>query len=382
MRLLAIGDGVAPTGLARALQSILLNLPRQDYDIHHLAINYRGDPHDLPWPVYPAGAMGDPFGFNRVEKMAAILQPEVIVVFSDPWVIERYLKVFKSLKASPKIIPLVLLESDGIDDGWFSDYDQVERVVAVNPYAKALIETAAPSLQGRVEVIPLGVDRQKFFPPPDGLPAAKRKLSLDPDGFVILNANRNQPRKRIDLTLAAFRIFAEGKPGNVQLFLHMGIADVGWNVLKLARRYGIEDRIVMSSTGGEIPDCSDVDLNTIYQACEVGVNTAALEGWGLVAFEHALAGGAQVMADIPSLRPAWSESAVMAPTDKTLVAEHVLFNEYLVDESKLAGILNRLYEAHKYRRSVSAACRANALKPEYDWSTIGEQWDALLRSVA
>jgi D-inositol-3-phosphate glycosyltransferase len=51
----------------------------------------------------------------------------------------------------------------------------------------------------------------------------------------VLNANRNQPRKRIDITLRGFALFAVDKPETVQLYLHMGSEDMGWNALQLAR---------------------------------------------------------------------------------------------------------------------------------------------------
>ena len=40
---------------------------------------------------------------------------------------------------------------------------------------------------------------------------------------------------------------------------------------------------------------SNDDLNRLYGACDVGVNTSCGEGWGLVSFEHALTGAAQVV---------------------------------------------------------------------------------------
>lgn len=40
------------------------------------------------------------------------------------------------------------------------------------------------------------------------------------DSFLVLNANRNQKRKRIDITLKAFAALARDKPENVKLLLH------------------------------------------------------------------------------------------------------------------------------------------------------------------
>ena len=96
----------------------------------------------------------------------------------------------------------------------------------------------------------------------------------------MLNANRNQPRKRIEITMQGFALFAENKPDNVKLYLHMGSEDMGWNLMSLARRYDIEGRLIISNTSKETPTDSVKRLNMIYNACEVGINTSLGEGWG------------------------------------------------------------------------------------------------------
>src|SRR5262249_15522899 len=151
---------------------------------------------------------------------------------------------------------------------------------------------AGITLADAIEVIPFGVDAETFYPMSSATDIAKSQLGVLPDtqipgSFIVLNANRNQPRKRIDITLKAFSIFAKDKPDNVKLYLHMGVQDLGWHIVKVARRFGIEERIIVSDSGGPSPSLGDEDLNSIYNACDVGINTASCEGWGLVAFEHA-----------------------------------------------------------------------------------------------
>ena len=52
------------------------------------------------------------------------------------------------------------------------------------------------------------------------------------DIFIVFNGNRNQFRKRIDITIAAFAKFAKDKP-DTQLYLHMGKKDQGWDIMNL-----------------------------------------------------------------------------------------------------------------------------------------------------
>jgi hypothetical protein len=49
------------------------------------------------------------------------------------------------------------------------------------------------------------------------------------------NGNRNQPRKRIDLTVKGFIEFAKDKP-DARLWLNMGAKDMGWEIIPLFKR--------------------------------------------------------------------------------------------------------------------------------------------------
>ena len=75
--LLAIGDAVLSTGFARVVENILKrNI--DDFEIHHIGINYFGDPHDLPWKVYPAGLGGDASGTGRLVPLIKKIRPDII----------------------------------------------------------------------------------------------------------------------------------------------------------------------------------------------------------------------------------------------------------------------------------------------------------------
>src|SRR5205823_13314929 len=123
------------------------------------------------------------------------------------------------------------------------DYGRGEIETSLNYVRKENPDFGFPPL----EVIPHGVDTHRFFPLSDDdvgrRVEARRAMKLnDPehrDAFIVLNANRNMPRKRIDLTMQGFAEFAKDKPTNVKLYLHMALQDTGWNVIALAKRYGI-----------------------------------------------------------------------------------------------------------------------------------------------
>jgi len=159
-------------------------------------------------------------------------------------------------------------------------------------------EFIAGGINKPIAVIPHGVTPGQFYPM--DRKEARQRLGIDPDKFVVFNGNRNQFRKRHDLTIKAFAKFAKDKP-DAQLYLHCGMKDQGWDILPLFSRemnkQGLDPngRIILTTTSASPPSVSVEELNVIYNAADVGVNTCKGEGFGLVNFEQAACRVAQVV---------------------------------------------------------------------------------------
>ncbi|HYH86207.1 MAG TPA: hypothetical protein VEX60_12195, partial [Pyrinomonadaceae bacterium] len=252
-RILIAGDAAVPTGFARVMEGVFRPLSRA-YELHHLGTNYRGDPHGYDWKVYPAEIGGDRWGAKRIVPLVEKIRPQLVFILNDIWVQHAYMKELRGLKSLPPVILYCPVDGGPIDPESIEPLAGVTRFVAYTEFGRRQIEAAALAQKQKdpsfafpgVEVIPHGVDTDTFRPLDDDLRSARlqaRKL-LFPDAanleerFIVLNANRNQPRKRIDTTVRGFALFARDKPPGVNLFLHMGVEDVGWNVVLLARRYG------------------------------------------------------------------------------------------------------------------------------------------------
>jgi glycosyltransferase involved in cell wall biosynthesis len=247
-----------------------------------------------------------------------------------------------------------------------------------------------------LDVIPHGVASDKFFPLADGpdvagksVPSrrfeARRQLKLDDaehrDAFIVLNANRNMPRKRIDLTMQGFAEFAKDKPANVKLYLHMATEDTGWNVLILAKRYGIFDRLIMTQADNSRPAFSDEQLNTLYNACDVGITTVTGEAWGMVSFEHAATRAAQIVPRHTSLVDLWEGAAEFIEPVMKLTYPGNLTHAHIVTPEGIAAALQRLYEDRAHREALAEAGYRNATRPELNWNTIAAQWRRLFDEI-
>jgi D-inositol-3-phosphate glycosyltransferase len=331
-KLLWIGDAVATTGFARVTHAICDRL-KDNYDISVLGINYYGDPHPFKYDVYPASTGGDLWGFNRVVNIIKKLKPDIIMILNDPWVIQNYLA--QLIQNKIKDIPVVVyfpVDATEHDPDWYRDYKELVRATCVyTEFGKKVVLDTERVFPENIHIVPHGVDTRVFYQFKDlldkkgnvlktGTQIAREQLYPMKDKpefnapFIILNANRNQPRKRIDITIRAFSVFAKDKPSNVKLYLHMGMRDAGVDVVKLAKRYGFEDRLVITALVNNIPGISDDRLNVIYNATEVGINTSMGEGWGLTNWEHATAGKIQIVPDHSACAELWKDKGILIPT--------------------------------------------------------------------
>ena len=115
---------------------------------------------------------------------------------------------------------------------------------------------------------------------------ARKRLGLPLDKFIVFNGNRNQPRKLIDQTIKAFAEFAKDKE-DALLYLNMGEKDLGWAITELfeteMRRRGADPTAKLAVTPGinYMAAPPDEQLNLIYNAVDIGINTANGEGWDL-----------------------------------------------------------------------------------------------------
>ena len=392
--LLVISDAVAATGFSRVVRGILDPLIER-YEIHQLALSYFGDPHDWPWKLYPANIGGDPFGVPRVAGLFDKVKPDLVFMVSN---FSRIVAYMNALGERAQAVPIVVysaVESAPIQPEFIPSLREVDRIVFYTEFARRTFEQAveAQDEEARrdgfaLSVIPHGVDTGMFHPmePGESDRAAVRRRAKKTlfredqehmDSFVVLNANRNQRRKRIDVTIRGFAEFARDKDRYVKLHLHMGSPDVGWDVVALARRFGIYDRLILTNEARHLPGVPTEEMNLIYNAADVGLNTASSEGWGLVSFEHAATRAAQVIPRHASLAENWSTCAEMVDPVITLVDPEIRCDQHIVSPEGVAASLERLYD-DAHRDSVAEKCYRHATQDDLQWERISGRWARLL----
>ncbi len=377
-KILYCGDAFVQTGFGR-VAAHLLPILAKEHDVHVLAVNYWGD-HSLEaqnYKVYPAGIHGsDPFGTHRIASIVDQVKPDLIWTTNDFWVNLNLWEAVKSLKETLgfKFYSYSPIDSYGIFPETMrlaSDWD------GFGVYTEfGAEEVRKAGYESTVDIIPHGVDKSLFFPIDQN--ECRRELGVPEDIFIVFNGNRNQPRKRIDITIKSFIKFAKDKP-DARLWLNMGNKDLGWDLIPLFKRiardegYDPKQKLILVGPSYDTNNCLPIEkLNKVYNACDIGINTCMGEGWGLVNFEHAATGKAQVVPDHTSLKEIFYNVPRM-DIESWEVDRHYGLDRGIPSASHGAELLSYYYDNRDALKKDADWCYERACEPAFEWDNIGKQ---------
>ena len=401
-RILWIGDFVVPTGFATVNHNIVDRL-KDIYDIWVLGVNYWGNPNiqngkqvvDENVVVFPAFTPGgDVHGYAKLPVMLSTYAFDAIFILNDIWVVERYLKIIKETIAQlerdmPKIVVYYPVDGGGYDTRWFENFDIVSKAVVYTEFGFEVTNEVMPELD--LEIIPHGASdtRSIFRVDKNKLELRKMLFPESPNswgGFWVLNANRNQNRKRLDTSLKAFALFAKDKE-DVFYYHHAGLKDAGWDFIGLAKRLEQEvgtsliSRIILTNKSAGKQTVSIEHLNLIYNICDVGINTGLGEGWGLTQTEHASIGAPQVVGDHSALGEIFKDIGVLLPVVTVLRDQEWNTKRYVVDAQDGADALELLYQDVDYYNELSRKSAEKFRAPYYQWDNIAKTWEKIFERV-
>lgn len=364
-RLLWIGDAACDSGFARCTHGVLETL-RHTWDVHVLGLNYRGDPHTYPYLIYPARVGGDIFGVHRLAELVPKISPDLIVVQNDPWNFPGYLAKLAS-------VPVVgFIAVDGKNCAG-AGLNSLKHAIFWTEFGRT--EAQRGGYVGSSGVIPLGVDLETYRPMDRH--EARTALGLPTrlkDAFIIGNVNRNQPRKRLDLTIAFFAEWVRNQRiDDAYLFLHVApTGDSGYDCQQLSTYYGVPNRLILAEPR-VWNGVSERQMATTYAAFDVQVSTTQGEGWGLTTMEGMACGIPQILPDWSALGE-WAKSAAyMVPCPTTLCTPgYINVVGGIPDRDAFIVALQELYESKERRGEHTRRGLDLVLRPEYRWDAIGQ----------
>ena len=385
-KILWYGDAISHTGFARVTHSVIEHLSK-DNEIVLFAMNYNGDPHGLPYKVYPAAAHNpnDRFGIGRIQSVVQHEKPDIVICLNDIWIVNQ---VWERIHLLKSMHDFKFIAYFPIDSEWYTspmlryvkDFD-FSVTFTVEQASRLMAHGVKPKKLG---VIPHGLDQKKFYQIDQN--EARKQLGLPPDKFIVFNGNRNQPRKNIDQTIKAFAEFA-GNKDDVLLYLHMGEKDLGWAVKEVfeseMRRRGQDPtaKLCLTPHMNYMQAPSDERLNLIYNAVDIGINTANGEGWGLVPFEHAMCKKPQIVPNHTSCKDIWKGKGLLIDVAAWITDKDLGVERGIVNYKHAAELIQELYEDKDYRESVAEQCYEVTQNPSYRWDKIAEGFQKAVEVV-
>jgi glycosyltransferase involved in cell wall biosynthesis len=377
----------------------LIDHLKQCFRISLIGLFYSGQPFDRGVRIYPDVLNGRENADPRRTNLKAVFEaenPDIVLLFND---ISSQALCLRRVRAAAgqcrKLVTYTAVDGEVVKDELFSGLSGADHCVFFSEFGQR--QAATYIAASRLAIIPHGIDMALFYPYPGSVDAqfegdcrrsVRRVLfSKRPDlidAFIVLNANRPWLRKRVDLTMEGFALFARDKPANVKLFLHHPRTDdhERARILRMGRNLGVSERLLLNPIIGGKSEVSVENLNLLYNACDIGVNTAMGEGWGLVSFEHAATGAPQIIPRHSACADIWEGAAeFLEPVDDDvfLFAPHCRLKTVAAED--LAGKLEKLYRGLDYRRSMANSAYQRVTLPKYQWASIARQWEALFTSL-
>ena len=368
-----IGHVGGHTGLARVSDNLLLRLQAR-WRVTVVGISVPAD-YAGPFTVIPARFLEDWMGRLVLRKLIADDPPDVVCLMMDPAPAMLFFPYI------PRHIPVVAhmpVDAENILDA--PKLDRLACGIFLTQFG--LHEARTCGYTGQAVVLGHGVDPLLYAP--QNRQEARERVGVPLDGFVIGNVNRNQPRKRMDITLLAFREFlVRTGAKDAYLYLHCAPQDIGWDLAQLARYWGIAERVIFpreTMKGLQAPP--ELCMPWVYSALDVQVTTTQGEGFGLTCLEGMACGIPQIVPAFAALGE-WPEDAVYrVPVVHQLVTTAgTNLIEWFPDSCDVAYALEACYKDSMVRETYAQLGYTHARKPQFSWDRIAEQFHAILTGV-
>jgi glycosyltransferase involved in cell wall biosynthesis len=336
------------------------------------------------------------FGPTLVKSYVATCRPDVCVVFNDVSVMSS---IINELKDAPNRADFRVVAY--IDQVYLCQ--KKEFVAFLNLHADAAIAFTPEwrdciVRQGLVlpcHVLAHGINADTYYPVPRVPALARRYFGLPANDFLVLNLNRNQPRKRWDTCIKAFaEVVARLPDAPIKLVIgtEMRGPAASWDLMALYERElakrgvplarGLE-RIVVP---GSPQQMTDFDTNVLYNTADVGINTCDGEGFGLCNFEQAAVGIPQVVPRLGGFLHFLDRDCATLVDPKLAIyvessRDAVGGEAQLSDYADFADAIVAYYKDADLRERHGAEARRRILR-DFSWDRIADDFRAILRDVA
>jgi glycosyltransferase involved in cell wall biosynthesis len=404
-RVLWLSDAGSTTGFARATHGIGDRLVTDyGHDVHCLAVNYNGDYWPTPIKLYVPTArnVSDLYGQSRFVEMLGEVNPDIVIMLNDPYVI---LKFLLNNKWDPEYVLartrpiLAYMPVDGYDQpvAWGSIKSLVEGLIPIKGGTGPKVQPVAMSYFGRTlfpdaPVVPHGIETDVFHPVSKDTPIttstgvtvsskadAKRVIGIQSSDFLILRVDRNSIRKDFADTWKAINPVMR-RHKNVHAWFHCKAEGDQLELPQLiSRDMETAKRFHFPGSFSTKRGWSNDDLAVLYNAADLFVSTSMGEGFGLTLGEASACGVPIVAQDVSSITEVVGPGGVLIPPGRPFTTESGQ-DLRLPDVDAFTETIEKIYGQRQIRRELGEAGREHVIQ-DYSWDRAAQQFDDLIHST-
>jgi glycosyltransferase involved in cell wall biosynthesis len=383
-------------GYSRTANILSNYLAKQGHEVYYLGISNFGNNY-IERFVHPQIILLDAlkleklnnsdelYGVNVICDLLQSIKPDILFLYNDIIVISRIFNNFITRKISKNFKICVYLDL-------VYEYQKYELIKHVNNFADILLvfsDCWKENLinmgvnENKIKIQPFGFDNEKFYPI-DKL-ICRKIFGFDDYDFIIFNTNRNNYRKSIDKTVDAFVGFLKLKKcnPNIKLFLNMNHEQdngEGYDIKNLIQIACIRNKLDYDIVVNKHVfvykqlNISDSLLNSMYNACDVGINTCVGEGFGLCNLEHGGIGKPQIISGVGAFNDLFTNdySSIIKPVAELYISNQSDFHGGYIkicSTDDFVSAINKYYEHPELIKTHGELCR-NIFLHKYNWNNI------------
>lgn len=331
------------------------------------------------------------FGVGKVKDVVLSYKPDICVVYNDMLVINQVVTQIKAAQAEGSKTKICAY----IDQVYLNQKKEfIDFVNKTCDFALMFTQFWEKNILEQGITLPSdflqhGFNKMTYFPIPKHL--ARQYFGLKPDDFIILNLNRNQPRKRWDICIKALaEVVSRHKDEPIKLMIATAVQGA-WNLIEIYERElkkrgmtldeGLKHLIVLDNP----QKITDEETNFLYNVADIGINTCDGEGFGLCQFEEAAIGIPQVVPRLGGFMDYFDDSNAMLSDPKLAyyvdnTRDAVCGEALLCDYEDYVDGIEAYYRDKKLRDLHGQRCREKILK-DYSWEVIGEKFVSIMKRI-
>lgn len=330
------------------------------------------------------------FGETLIVDYLNRIQPDILIIYNDLVVITTLLdEIEKKLPSRRfKIYPyidivyqneknIMIEKINSIVDGGIMFTEYWKNTIVTQGFTKQLF------------VLEHGFSTDQYYPVPKHL--ARQFFTLSDEDFVIVNLNRNQPRKRWDICMMVFvKFVAMNRDKRIRMIIAASM-NGSWDLIDImiseTRKYGmsledIKKHLVIMQNPQQL---TDFDINVMYNAADVGINTCDGEGFGLCNFEQAGVGVPQVVPNIGGFKDFFdNDNAIVLDPKWSFYCDHS--RDFVSGEAQICAVddyvkgLQFLMENPDSRKAMGEKARSTIVN-KYLWKDKGALFNSIIEDI-